>query len=436
VILYIDDLDRCPVDRVVMVLEAVHLLLALKLFVVVVGVDPRWLMRSLRQHYAAQLAPSGTPLSSWEGDRAYWNSTPENYLEKIFQVPFSLRPMSQPGYVKLMTSVLGQPQEPGDGMPAMSSPGGVGSQRDGPAASDVVAASPPPDALAAEYQPPPPEGPEAWSEEPAVALPGDLAVDETSESPVLNAGDVIEIDQATVGDEPPTNEVTLKPEPVTFEAAPAELKITKAEFDFIAGLRDFIDTPRSAKRLANTYRLIKVLPTPPDAPIDDDPDAEHKIPLVLLAIVIGYPRPAGDVFRELLEATDKTWPAFRKRVIDARVPPQTRPNAARGAQPRNGSRTVAATTRSAASAARDGRDAPPPAEPEQTIDWERLAAALKDLEAGGALPAPLGPYRSWARLVGRFSFEIGRVTTVETEDDDRGKSPSPPAGSPKESPSF
>jgi len=41
VILFIDDLDRCPPKRVVEVLQAIHLLLAFPLFVVVVGVDSR-----------------------------------------------------------------------------------------------------------------------------------------------------------------------------------------------------------------------------------------------------------------------------------------------------------------------------------------------------------------------------------------------------------
>lgn len=59
-ILYIDDLDRCPPAKVLEVLEAVHLLLALELFVVVVGVDPRWLQRSLRHQYR-DLVTSGDP---------------------------------------------------------------------------------------------------------------------------------------------------------------------------------------------------------------------------------------------------------------------------------------------------------------------------------------------------------------------------------------
>jgi hypothetical protein len=42
IILYIDDLDRCPSDKVVDVLQAIHLLLYFRLFVVVVAVDARW----------------------------------------------------------------------------------------------------------------------------------------------------------------------------------------------------------------------------------------------------------------------------------------------------------------------------------------------------------------------------------------------------------
>ncbi|MGH3621674.1 MAG: P-loop NTPase fold protein [Sciscionella sp.] len=78
IVLYIDDLDRCPTDLVIKVLEAVHLLLAFPLFVVVVAVDSRWLASSLREHYA-QLGGQ--------------DAAAEDYLEKIFQVPFLVRPL-------------------------------------------------------------------------------------------------------------------------------------------------------------------------------------------------------------------------------------------------------------------------------------------------------------------------------------------------------
>ncbi|MCU1572328.1 MAG: hypothetical protein JWO93_410, partial [Micrococcaceae bacterium] len=53
IVLYIDDLDRCPPERVVDVLEAVHLLLSFELFVVVVAVDTRWLTSALHQGLSA-----------------------------------------------------------------------------------------------------------------------------------------------------------------------------------------------------------------------------------------------------------------------------------------------------------------------------------------------------------------------------------------------
>src|SRR5262249_42283739 len=80
IVLYIDDLDRCPPRQVVEVLEAVHLLLALDLFVVVVAVDARWLIRSLEYHHH-ELFKGGTQKNL---------ATPIDSLDKIFQIPFTL----------------------------------------------------------------------------------------------------------------------------------------------------------------------------------------------------------------------------------------------------------------------------------------------------------------------------------------------------------
>ncbi|OCB74008.1 P-loop NTPase fold protein [Flavobacterium crassostreae] len=82
IILYIDDLDRCPEDRVVEVLEAVNLLMAFPLFVVVVGVDPRWVKTALRKKYKKLFNKNS------DNEEAI---SPSNYLEKIFQVPFHLK---------------------------------------------------------------------------------------------------------------------------------------------------------------------------------------------------------------------------------------------------------------------------------------------------------------------------------------------------------
>lgn len=75
IILYIDDLDRCPAERVVQVLEAVNLLMAFPLFIVVVGVDQNWVKNALENTYNVQQLSAA------------------DYLEKIFQVPFHLKPV-------------------------------------------------------------------------------------------------------------------------------------------------------------------------------------------------------------------------------------------------------------------------------------------------------------------------------------------------------
>ena len=64
IVLYIDDLDRCTPKRVVDVLAAVHLMLALPLFVVVVAIDALWLLNALESHYGSLLSgaePGGGP---------------------------------------------------------------------------------------------------------------------------------------------------------------------------------------------------------------------------------------------------------------------------------------------------------------------------------------------------------------------------------------
>ena len=93
-VLYIDDLDRCRTAQVVEVLQAVHLRLALNLFAVMVGVDPNWLIRSLRDQYPGVLA-DGRQAGQAEED-ANVAAHPADYLEKIFNIPFTL-PSSQCG---------------------------------------------------------------------------------------------------------------------------------------------------------------------------------------------------------------------------------------------------------------------------------------------------------------------------------------------------
>ncbi|NPD28199.1 P-loop NTPase fold protein, partial [Corallococcus exiguus] len=102
IILYIDDLDRCPEDKVVDVLQAVHLLLAFELFVVVVGVDSRWLLHSLQQNSKVFLSSLRKDSGMSTEEQHHWQSTPLNYLEKIFQIPYALRVMEPEGFGSLI----------------------------------------------------------------------------------------------------------------------------------------------------------------------------------------------------------------------------------------------------------------------------------------------------------------------------------------------
>ncbi|MFI9006462.1 P-loop NTPase fold protein [Actinosynnema sp. NPDC053489] len=97
VVLHIDDLDRCGPRQVVQVMEAVHLLLAMDLFVVVVGVDPRWLVGSLRTHYAGVLD---------DADASPRRVLPEDYLEKIINIPFTLPDMPEGGLGSIMRAMV------------------------------------------------------------------------------------------------------------------------------------------------------------------------------------------------------------------------------------------------------------------------------------------------------------------------------------------
>jgi hypothetical protein len=106
IVLYIDDLDRCTEQLVVEVLKAVHLLLAFPLFVVVVAVDARWVSRSLAQRFpglltAAKDANPSEPVAATTG-----NATPNDYLEKIFQIPFWLQQPTEESVKRMLRGLM------------------------------------------------------------------------------------------------------------------------------------------------------------------------------------------------------------------------------------------------------------------------------------------------------------------------------------------
>jgi hypothetical protein len=233
VVLYIDDLDRCPPSRVVEVLEAVHLILALKLFVVVLAVDPRWLLQSLELHYSALLAEH-------EGEQ--WKSSPLNYLEKIIQLPFTLRPMSRNGVAALVGGLLPVLEpEPGTATPPPS-PG----------------------------EEPTPDGTDAATAQPIQATRPAV----TASAPLANVN-------------------------------PRTLALTVDERDFATHVARELPTPRAVKKLTNLYRLLRARLDEESGELDaflarSGPDVpECEAVLILLGVLIAFPGDASALLLSL-----------------------------------------------------------------------------------------------------------------------------------------
>jgi hypothetical protein len=260
IILYIDDLDRCPAQRVVQVLEAVHLLLAVDLFVVVVGVDSRWLLRSLEHRYAELLPSPDDQQTLSSDDAADWAATPMNYLEKIFQIPYTLRPMESGGYGRLLDALMR------DRRPTSSPEAQIVGPAEQPTEGAIV-------------------GPPAAPVQPAEEPPGDVR------QPVLPRQP-----------RPPDQREEI-------DLAPILLQVTEPELEFMKLVGPLISTPRAAKRFSNVYRLLRASMDPAD--IDryvgaDDRDGEYQVVLLLLALLVGFPQQAAVILDELRTASGIT----------------------------------------------------------------------------------------------------------------------------------
>ncbi len=100
VVLVIDDLDRCPPDRVVEVLEAAQLLVKTELFVVVLAMDVRYITKALEKVYRGVLVHHGDPSGL-------------DYIEKIVQIPYRVRPVQHDSVAQFVQAQMEmeEPQE-------------------------------------------------------------------------------------------------------------------------------------------------------------------------------------------------------------------------------------------------------------------------------------------------------------------------------------
>jgi hypothetical protein len=248
IVLYIDDLDRCPEKRVLEVLQAVHLLLAFPLFVVVVAVDPRWLKRSLESCFLALEAPrEGAAGPAATGEAV---ASAQDYLEKIFQIPYTLGRIGDAGYRRLLWSLVATEIAPRDTPDAPASGGTAGhpAGRSGPS------------------DPPGPSG----------VSPAGAGAADARGALAAEAREAL---------------------------AAAQLQLQAHEVETMKALGPLFDTPRAVKRFVNLYRILRATLRSADlAAFVGCPDqpGQYVAVQVLLAIVTGAAEKSRAVVGRLL----------------------------------------------------------------------------------------------------------------------------------------
>jgi TIR domain/KAP family P-loop domain len=299
IILYIDDLDRCPPDKVVDVLQAIHLLLYFPLFVVVVAVDARWVSRSLRDQFPhllaeniiAQRGPaqdekkerSGTPPDDKEDKAAQPErhradsgtaATSYDYLEKIFQIPYWVRPMDNDASMKYVKSIV---------EPDIDRPSGQGR----PSA---------PPRMVRQALPP---GAESPKPSPSVGTAKDGQTVLTGNAPANRRQQAQERERPAVL-EPRVDNVEEQAQYVAHS-----MRLTEREGDLLEALAPFVgSTPRRGLRFVNIYRLVKT--SLPEDLHEELSEAgfplAYRALITQLAIVTGAPHLSWTYFRLLEDA--------------------------------------------------------------------------------------------------------------------------------------
>lgn len=268
IVLYIDDLDRCPPYRVVEVLEAVHLMLALDLFIVITAVDARWLIRSLQHHHHEHF---GRPGSSASADRPWASqdrqATAIDYLDKIFQIPYTLPPLQPAAAGAYLRALLPEPALTDEAGPPA-----------GPADSLLTAVI---DARAGDDDPP--------GAQPAGTLQRHAGLRAASVPGQRPAPSAI---RRSAADAPDLN--------------PRRLRLSSGEVELIARLGALTPTPRAAKKMANLYRLVRISIRESElaAFIGSKTDGPYQVVQILLAILISSPGSACEIFQRLLAASE------------------------------------------------------------------------------------------------------------------------------------
>jgi exonuclease VII large subunit len=299
IVLYIDDLDRCPPNKVVEVLQAVHLLLAFPLFVVVVGVDARWISSSLEARYQELLhreyiyQPGDDPRPVEPDKPIFGKASPDDYLEKIFQIPYWLRPLDITSTLNMLNGMLkvqsGRNGGARSGQTGQTGANQSGEGQDQPAdhsastAESTSAAGTASDESASESQA---AGPDQQTRQAAA----------TPQHSASGPADGPNLQTETVGE------------------AREILKVTDPELDFMKELASLLGrSPRALKRFLNVYRLVKARLTANElqAFLSDQAEtaSDYQVVLFLLAVDVGAPEISPTFFEKILSGAGPALPA-------------------------------------------------------------------------------------------------------------------------------
>jgi hypothetical protein len=183
-------------------------------------------------------------------------TTPQNYVEKIFQIPFALRPMGDRGYRQLVGKLV---------------------ESEGRKDGEVVAREGK-EEQELEREIPQREEKEIQTEEPVDRVEGEK-------------------------DRPDEFEPTI-------EMKPPSANLSEQEAEFMKAMGDLIPSPRAAKRFVNIYRLTL-------ASVDDggklsdlrgteNKPGDYQAVLLMLAILTGFPGQGADILKTLANGGGKS----------------------------------------------------------------------------------------------------------------------------------
>jgi tetratricopeptide (TPR) repeat protein len=215
IVVFIDELDRCPLEKIVEILEAIKLFLAEDIFIVLLGVDTRVAAEAIRLHYKEVQNPN----------------LPREYLEKIVQLPLRV-PTARKSYIEnYLQSFMTLPEEEDH----------VWEQKTVNTVPSIDASRAPTAKVTRNV------------DRPVAARSGNTGVQVVQTESV----------RSTAQQSFDTDSSSAFYDLAALSRSPSlpQMPDTKTEFEVMSAIaRDFLESnPRRIKRLLNTYRYVKIL---------------------------------------------------------------------------------------------------------------------------------------------------------------------------------